>query len=324
MASAMTALNNNEVHRLMKDWGFEDLKGTGGHLVMQHEATQRKVQITAPGRPTPTPTVALKKAAAIVGVSYNEFLSGPKKLKRPATVQADLEAIDAELIKLNEQESVLVGAGMTTQAVNGNHGGNNQMSDTTQAPPATEQETSATPEAIETPTPAPEATPEAVEATEPPAEAGSGGGGGAASNGNAEGDYGSRTSQVRALLTSNPGTAYRAGDVADQTGLNRVQATTALMHLCKQEGFVREGRGLYAYRPGAPAATPAKPKAKRGPGRPKGSKTSKAKAPATTNERINRPVSALPLFEGVTEIKDGLLLKDENGRLWVAKELQIS
>lgn len=334
MANGVTSLNNNEVHRLMKDWGFEDFKGSGGHLVMQHEGTQRRVQITAPGRPTPTPMVALKKAASIVGVSYGEFLDGPRKLKKPATVQPDLAAIDAELIKLNEQESALVSAGVTNQANNGNNGGKNRMSDTTQETPATEEETPAVPEqATETGTPVPEVTPpDATEVTpEPPAEGGSGGGGGGVeSNGSAEGDYGSRTAQVQHLLESNPGKPFRAGDIASETGLSRIQATTALMHLAKRTGFTREGRGLYVFRPGAPPAVKsatkaAKPKAKRGPGRPKGS-TNKAHANRSnrTAEKVNRPLTALPLFEGVTEIKDGLLLKDENGRLWVAKELQIS
>lgn len=306
MASAMTSLNNGEVHKLMKDWGFSDLKGSGGHLVMQHEGGKR-VQITAPGRPTPTPIVALKKAASIVGVSYNEFLDGPRKLKRPATVQPDLAAIDRELEKLNAQEPALVGVGVTTQAVNGNNnGGNNRMSDTTQAQPVTEQETPE-PEVEQT-------TPEEPTASEP-TESGT-----AESNGS--GDYGSRTSQVRHLLESNEGRGFRANDVARETGLTRIQATTALMHLAKQTGFTREGRGVYVYRAGAPAAVQpkARPKSKRGPGRPKGSTTKKSNA---VNERINRPVSALSLFESVTEIKDGLLLKDENGTLWVAKELQI-
>jgi predicted RNA binding protein YcfA (HicA-like mRNA interferase family) len=320
MSNAMTALNNGEVHRLMKDWGFEDLKGSGGHLVMKHEASGRKVQITAPGRPTATPTVALKKAASIVGVSYNEFLDGPRKLKRPATVQPDLAAIDAELVKLNEQESALVGAGVTTQAINGNNGGKNRMSDTTQETPATEQETPE--QATETGSPAPEVTPpEAAEVSPEPPE---GAQGAAESNGSGEGDYGSRTAHVRAFLESNEGKAFRAGNIATETGLSRIQVTTALMHLAKQEGFTRQGRGLYSYQPGAPAAVQskaAKPKSKRGPGRPKGSTK---KTVNRTSEKVNRPISALPLFEGVTEIKDGLLLKDENGRLWVAKELQIS
>lgn len=72
-----TAMSNHEVRHLFEEWGFEPAGGNGGHLIMRWPATNRRVQITAPGRSTPTPMRALAKAAHTVGVPLSEFKQGP-------------------------------------------------------------------------------------------------------------------------------------------------------------------------------------------------------------------------------------------------------
>lgn len=98
--STMTTLNNRQVCKLMRSWGFEEAGGSGGHIVMRHVETDKKVQVTAPGRRTPTPETALRKAAAIVGVPLHDFKAGPPEKPKPATraakppTVAELEVID--------------------------------------------------------------------------------------------------------------------------------------------------------------------------------------------------------------------------------------
>lgn len=75
-----TALSNREVVDLFKSWGFEEGEGNGGHLVMRYH--DKRVQVTAPGRSTPTPQTALRKAALAVGVPLAEFRRGPTKSKK--------------------------------------------------------------------------------------------------------------------------------------------------------------------------------------------------------------------------------------------------
>lgn len=83
------ALANREIARLLLDWGFEPEKApgrsTGGHAFYRHTMIGRRVAITAPGRKTPTPLVAVRKAAEIVGVTLAEFYAGPVR-PRPTVV----------------------------------------------------------------------------------------------------------------------------------------------------------------------------------------------------------------------------------------------
>lgn len=79
---AMTSLSNRDCVELLKGWGFEEIGMKGGHIVMQYEG--RRVQLTAPGRSTPTPYKALRKAAQILRISLKDLLGGkpePVKVK---------------------------------------------------------------------------------------------------------------------------------------------------------------------------------------------------------------------------------------------------
>lgn len=93
--STASSLSNAEVRDLFQRWGFAHTGGNGGHLVMQHEASGRRVQITAPGRSTPTPQVALRKAADIIGVPLSAFKRGPIIPERPAA-EPTVEAVQVE------------------------------------------------------------------------------------------------------------------------------------------------------------------------------------------------------------------------------------
>lgn len=91
-SKTMSPMSNREIRRLLKDWGFEEAGFMGGHQIMEYEG--RQVHITAPGRSTPTPYRALRKAAAVMGVSLRDFLRGPgvrtvDKRRRPVGVPVE-------------------------------------------------------------------------------------------------------------------------------------------------------------------------------------------------------------------------------------------
>lgn len=94
---AASSLSNLECKKLFEDWGFVPVGGNGGHLMMEYQPSGKRVQITAPGRNTPTPMRALQKAAKEVGVSLAEFKAGPPEAPKKPAPQIDLTEPEPEV-----------------------------------------------------------------------------------------------------------------------------------------------------------------------------------------------------------------------------------
>ena len=93
---AAAPISNRNALSLLKTWGFTEVGGNGGHVVLALNG--HNVQLTAVGRKTPTPWKALRKAAAIVGVPIQDLMRGPKKEK----VMSASEAVIAEPLAVVE------------------------------------------------------------------------------------------------------------------------------------------------------------------------------------------------------------------------------
>lgn len=90
-------LNGREADRLFRAWGFVPLKSkgkhAGGHAFYGYLSEDGpRASITAPGRKHGTPEVSYRKAAQIVGVTFQEFLLGPDEYVKTHG-EAALEAL---------------------------------------------------------------------------------------------------------------------------------------------------------------------------------------------------------------------------------------
>lgn len=85
---AAAPISNRNALALLKTWGFTEVGGNGGHVVLALNG--HNVQLTAVGRKTPTPWKALRKAAAIVGVPIQDLMRGPKKEKVMSASEAKI------------------------------------------------------------------------------------------------------------------------------------------------------------------------------------------------------------------------------------------
>jgi predicted RNA binding protein YcfA (HicA-like mRNA interferase family) len=97
----MTSLSNRDVVGLLKEWGFVEAGGKGGHAILEYNG--RRVQVTAPGRSTQTPYKALRKAAQILGINLKTLLQGkPKmgKVQKVPVVKEDITVATATAVEI--------------------------------------------------------------------------------------------------------------------------------------------------------------------------------------------------------------------------------
>jgi predicted RNA binding protein YcfA (HicA-like mRNA interferase family) len=76
------AISHRECFDLMRAWGFEPERISGGHQIMQDPDTGARVQIMPPDRPGTGEkgnAIGMKKAARLRGVSIQTFLAGPNQ-----------------------------------------------------------------------------------------------------------------------------------------------------------------------------------------------------------------------------------------------------
>jgi predicted RNA binding protein YcfA (HicA-like mRNA interferase family) len=87
-----------EMDALLRRWGFESVRSTGGHDQYQHPDKPGTVTMRSPGRPAQdVHGGTAKQAAAILGVGVLDFLNDPPVREKQASAQVDLAALDRRL-----------------------------------------------------------------------------------------------------------------------------------------------------------------------------------------------------------------------------------
>jgi predicted RNA binding protein YcfA (HicA-like mRNA interferase family) len=87
-----------EMDALLRRWGFESVRTTGGHHQYQHPDKPGTVTMRSPGRPSQdVHGGTAKQAAAIMGVGVLDFLNNPPTREKQVSAQVDLGALDRRL-----------------------------------------------------------------------------------------------------------------------------------------------------------------------------------------------------------------------------------
>jgi hypothetical protein len=119
--------------------------------------------------------------------------------------------------------------------------------------------------------------------------------------------------KVLRYIEARPNQIVTNFEIVQSLGLSKSQANTSLWHASKSNlRIINVGRGAYEYRPSLPLPTGAVPT----PAEP----TEKG----ITEKKPSEPQEAsLMLVEIVTRTADGLLVKDEQGKLWHIKPIAL-